>query len=362
MMDQKYCPKCVRTPLDATDYHGEEVDVCRHCGGLWFEKNELSDMLSTVDNGNDEVNFEEQLGECLGASDLNCPDCAESLQRFHLLKDFELEVDVCQSCSGGWIDHEEIEQVEQSPRIRQALSNINGGTSWKTWVFQFLSQMPVEYNIKPHLKPIVTWSLIAMNVVIFLMYFGNESATIEILSQFANTPAHIAQGEQLWTLLTSTFLHGGIIHLLGNMYFLYLIGDNIEDALGHFKFLVLYLVCGVLASVISVLFGPDRVIPSVGASGAIAGLFGLYIIWFRHASLTFMFIVFQKKLSPVWYFAIWLGLNFWGMFTGAEGVDYGAHIGGFIVGILIALALKPYVLKRNPILGMLTDPAAQISR
>ena len=69
MKNQKYCPKCVQSPLDVTHYHGEELDVCRQCGGLWFEKNELNDMLSSVDNGDEDVKFESQLGECLGKSD-----------------------------------------------------------------------------------------------------------------------------------------------------------------------------------------------------------------------------------------------------------------------------------------------------
>ena len=116
------------------------------------------------------------------------------------------------------------------------------------------------------------------------------------------TPSDISEGNKVWTLLTCMFLHGSIMHLLGNMYFLYVVGDNLEDVLGHKRFLIWYLVCGLIASLSSYLVSPTSAIPSVGASGAIAGLFGMYLMWFRHASLTFMIIIYQKKLSAAWFF------------------------------------------------------------
>ena len=116
------------------------------------------------------------------------------------------------------------------------------------------------------------------------------------------TPADISEGNKAWTLLTCMFLHSSIMHLLDNMYFLYVVGDNLEDVLGHKRFLIWYLVCGLIASLSSYLVSPTSAIPSVGASGAIAGLFGMYLMWFRHASLTFMIIIYQKKLSAAWFF------------------------------------------------------------
>ncbi|WKD25797.1 rhomboid family intramembrane serine protease [Pseudoalteromonas sp. KG3] len=256
----------------------------------------------------------------------------------------------------------QLESIEHSPKLKASLDKLNKTISWKTYLFQFLTQMPVEYNLKPKQTPWVTRSLIALNAIIFTLYFFNTTAFAMTLDLFAMNPSKLSQGEHLWTVVTCVFLHGSILHLVGNMYFLYIIGDNLEDVLGHKKFLFWYMVCGLAASFASFIVQPSSTIPSVGASGAIAGLFGMYLMWFRHASLTFMFIIYQKKLSAVWFFVIWLAINIFGMFAAPDGVDYGAHIGGFIAGLLIGFVLKSKITDHNPILKLLNQPEAQIKR
>ena len=361
-MTDKRCPVCRHSLLTPTQHHGQEIDVCHHCGGLWFEKDEMNSVLSAIDNGHDNVDFSGQLGKRLGLAERQCPDCRKSLQHYQLLEQYDLEVDVCHGCDGVWIDQDEIAAVQQSPRLRETLEKLNTQTNWKSWVFQFLSQMPVEYNIRPHRTPWVTWALIVINVLIYFSYAGSDNSMMAAITHFGSTPAELANGEQWWTPLTATFLHGSLLHLAGNMYFLWLTGDNLEDALGHWRFLGLYLLCGLGAGFVRVLMNWNSDIPSVGASGAIAGLFGMYMLWFRHASLTFMIIVWQKKLSPFWYFGIWLGLNLLGMLGNEGGVDYWAHIGGFIIGIIIGLSMHRWVMAKNPLLPLLAQPQAQILR
>lgn len=222
--------------------------------------------------------------------------------------------------------------------------------------------MPVEYNLKPKQTPWVTRGLIVINAIIFALYFFNSDTFMATLDMFAINPSKISQGEHLWTVIICVFLHGSIMHLVGNMYFLYIIGDNLEDVLGHKKFLMWYMICGLAASFASFAVHPNSTIPSVGASGAIAGLFGMYLMWFRHASLTFMIIIYQKKLSAVWFFVIWLGINIFGMLSAPDGVDYGAHLGGFIAGLIIGYLLKTKINQNNPIIRLLNQPEAQLKR
>lgn len=358
----KRCPKCVNVALEVTHYCGEEIDVCRQCGGLWFEKNQVNRMIEEINDGPIGECYSHHFGEPQGSTELNCPDCGSHLEAVHLLKDYQTELDICRKCDGSWIDKDELTSVENSTELRGALDELNKKVSWKTYLFQFLTQMPVEYNLKTKSKSWVNWSLIAINILIFCAYYFNIESFGFVLENFALRPADVNNGQEIWTLLTCVFLHGSVMHLVGNMYFLYIIGDNLEDALGHKKYLMYYLICGIGASLFSLVMSQDPNIPSVGASGAIAGLFGMYLMWFRHASLTFMFVIYQKKLSAVWFFAIWIAINIFGLIVLQDGVDYGAHIGGFVVGLVIGYFLKEKVLAENPLIKLLNQPEAVLKR
>ncbi|MCC5812877.1 MAG: rhomboid family intramembrane serine protease [Ectothiorhodospiraceae bacterium] len=362
MPRSKRCPHCTHQTLQVNYYHGEEVDVCRQCGGLWFEKGNLDAIIAAKDARVEQADFTDNLGQVLGPCDRHCPDCARPLQTCHLLPDYHLDVDVCLQCDGAWVERESVSQVSKSSAIKHALESMNGGVSWKTWVFQFLLRLPVEYNVKPRSTPWVTWTLIALNTLIFLLYAFDTRTFNAVITHFALSPAAIQAGDAYWTFLTAVFLHGSLLHLAGNMYFLWVVGANLEDALGKLRFLGLYLFCGVAAGVVSVLANLGSTIPSVGASGAIAGLFGMYALWFPNASLTFMFFVYQKKLAVYWYFAIWLALNLFGMLAGGQGVDYWAHIGGFVVGLALGAALRRRVWAANPLLAHLAGPEVQLRR
>lgn len=357
----KNCPKC-QLPLQHSEHQKQHVDVCRQCAGMWFEKDEVNRLIEEVNDGPVGEQYDHSFGGHLGKSEHACPECSQSLERYHLLEDFHIEIDVCKSCDGSWIDHEELTGVENSPEVREVLSELNQKVTWKTWLFQMLSQMPVEYNVKPKKTAWVNWSLIIINVLIYFSYHETSEPYFWVLENLAMTPADIILGNEWWTLLSCTFLHGSVMHLVGNMYFLYIIGDNLEDVLGHKKYLLYYLGLGFAASMGSMLVSYGSAIPSVGASGAIAGLFGLYLMWFRHASLTFMFVIYQKKLSAVWFFGIWLAMNIYGAISAPDGVDYGAHLGGFFVGLLVGYLLKETILKTNPMIGLLNQSEVKLKR
>ncbi len=155
---------------------------------------------------------------------------------------------------------------------------------------------------------------------------------------------YAASPHPVWlTIFTSMFMHGGLLHIGGNMLYLWIFGNNIEDALGKVRFLLFYLVCGVLAAAAQIAVGPNSVIPNVGASGAIAGVLGAYLILYPHArvlSIVPLFVFFLANVRAVWVLLFWIGLQLYQGFAGlgmqhGGGVAYFAHIGGFFAGMLL---------------------------
>ncbi|MEQ8367039.1 MAG: rhomboid family intramembrane serine protease [Roseicyclus sp.] len=207
---------------------------------------------------------------------------------------------------------------------------------------------PIRDHNPSNRTPFVTWALIAINVLIFISYYpslgGSERQLMGFFSDWALVPAEVLSGGDGHTLLTSMFLHGGWMHLIGNMLFLYIFGDNLEDLLGHVRFLLFYLASGLAAAFGQILADPSSTIPMVGASGAIAGVMGGYLLFFPRARIDVLVIVFVLvKVFPIpaWLMlGLWFGLqlvNGLAMDVAGGGVAYWAHAGGFVAGVLLVL-------------------------
>ncbi len=211
-------------------------------------------------------------------------------------------------------------------------------------------------------KPYVTWTLVGINVFLFLLdllgaikqgpygFYGP-------LAGWMLVPAELTQGLQsptngltgppaAITVVTSMFLHGGVFHLLGNMLFLVIFGNNIEEVLGRVKYLLFYFLCGIAAALTQVMAQPGSTIPVLGASGAIAGVLGAYLILYPKSkvnTLIFLIIFIKKVPIPAWLLlGLWFFSQFFSQLTHARaggpdqgGVAYLAHIGGFIAGMLL---------------------------
>ncbi|MFT7509323.1 MAG: membrane associated rhomboid family serine protease, partial [Sulfitobacter sp.] len=198
--------------------------------------------------------------------------------------------------------------------------------------------------------PYVTYALLAANILIFVGYYGLFSEP-RALSDFYMTwglvPAQLSSGHGYHALITSMFLHGGIMHLIGNMLFLWIFGDNLEDQMGHSKFLGFYLLGGIGASLLQYATGPLSQVPVIGASGAIAAVLGGYLLLFPRAKVDILMILvvyFRVFTVPAWVMlGLWFGMQ---LFNGVinlgatgGGVAYWAHAGGFIVGLLLVLPI-----------------------
>ncbi|HEY3283456.1 MAG TPA: rhomboid family intramembrane serine protease [Armatimonadota bacterium] len=207
--------------------------------------------------------------------------------------------------------------------------------------------------------PFVTWAIIAINAVVFLNEMGSQTRQgMAYLQGFMMVPREIVTGQDLgipthlepvWlTIFSSMFMHANFAHLAGNMLYLWIFGDNIEDRLGHLKYLLFYLACGVAAAAAHILSDPSSMVPTLGASGAIAGVLGAYLIAYPGAQVT--------TLIPLGFFITirtlpaWVLLGFWFVFqllsqgmgsaVGGRGVAYMAHIGGFLAGMALLSLLS----------------------
>ena len=226
-------------------------------------------------------------------------------------------------------------------------------------------------NSDRRITPVVTWTLIAINVLVFIYQMGHP----EFTSGYSYVPAEITEGRdfagsypvaggrvQLYpgptpiylTLLFAMFMHGGFAHLGGNMLYLWIFGDNVEDRMGHARFLIFYLLTGLLASAAQIFFGPNSMIPNLGASGAIAGVLGAYIVLFPHQSVRVLMWGRIVEIPALIVIGLWGLLQFVGGFGQVSaagdrgGVAYMAHVGGFIAGIVLVFLFRDSQSKRTP--------------
>ena len=228
-------------------------------------------------------------------------------------------------------------------------------------------------NTDRTVTPVANYLLVALNILVFVFLQGlgsNERFTYA----FSAVPQEIVTGKDVvtrdravedplsgerfrvpglqptpfsvyLTLLTSMFMHGGLAHLFGNMLFLWIFGDNVENALGHSRYLIFYLICGLIASLahvfVTVAFGSNPLVPSLGASGAISGVLGGYILLFPHRRVRVIMFRMLTEVPAYMAIGLWFlfqlisGLGVLGSGSQVGGVAYGAHIGGFIAGLIL---------------------------
>lgn len=211
------------------------------------------------------------------------------------------------------------------------------------------------YDENPtRITPYFTYGLIGMNVLVFLHEISLSNTQLEQFFQlYAVIPQQLTTNwsAEWTTLFTSQFLHGGWWHLISNMVYLWVFGNNIEDRLGHLKYLFFYLTCGALAALCQWFIGINSIIPSLGASGAISGVLGAYLIWFPRARITTLiflgFFITTINVPALVIIGIFFLQNLISGFASLQtaanmsvetgGVAYWAHLGGFIVGMIFAV-------------------------
>lgn len=209
--------------------------------------------------------------------------------------------------------------------------------------------IPLRDNIPHRRKPLVTITILTINIIVFLYEISLGRNLKFFLYEYGFVPVRFLLTPNILPLFTSIFLHAGLWHLAGNSLFLWIFADNVEDRLGHFNFLLFYVMCGIFANLVHMLFYIKSDIPTVGASGAIAGVLGAYFLMFPYArvlTLIPFFFFWQMVEIPAFFF-----LGFWFIyqfllgisslsFPGSGGIAFWAHIGGFVGGMFLLKIFK----------------------
>ena len=227
--------------------------------------------------------------------------------------------------------------------------------------------IPLRHTLERHRVPVVNRTLVVANAIFFLAQLFMGSMTERIILTFGYIPARLVNPEAFhyrpWevaiTLVTSLFLHGGFVHLAGNMIYLWVFGDAIEDVMGHLRYFLFYLACGAAGSLAHTVLFPHSTIPSIGASGSIAGLLGAFLVLRPHARIVTLFplVVYwaMAEIPAVVFLPVWFGMQFFNGYLSLEaakrvqevaGIAWWAHVGGFVFGAVAAGAWRLLAKKR----------------
>jgi len=227
--------------------------------------------------------------------------------------------------------------------------------------------IPLKDDIPSYRPPVITVALISINCLIYFLLLSLGEGYQLALVKWGTIPYEVTHGVELTpelsfsiplSLFSSMFLHGGFFHLAGNMLYLWIFGDNVEDQLGHAKFFIFYILCGLAASLLHIFTTPNSQVPMVGASGAIAGVLGAYIIRFPHARiLTLIFFGFFIRIVAVpalfvlgFWFILQLLYALPSIGSTSGGVAWFAHVGGFLAGIVLFKLFVGFSQKRKMLL------------
>jgi len=353
------CPKCLGD-MNEVAVEGVTIDVCASCRGIWLDPGELA-MLRGADT--DLPHAPEQLttgSRYLETTTYICPRCEGGFESFEYAPGSGLIIDRCKDCAGIYLDAGELKKVravtarqrglgltstnEADSQLREAIRSERkrarhiaaGGSSVGVYFFQLLTGLPVEVDAPRQRFPFVVLGLILLNLVVFLFQLAHmgtsPSAQMAFFYQYGLVPGAYLHAQSFWTPLSAMFMHSGWLHLLANMYFLWLFGDNVEDRLNRGVFLIFYLACGLAAFGLHGLLTPQPQLPIVGASGAISGVMGAYLVLYPRRQMYQVLWFIQFRISVVFYLLVWLGLQVLFSAWGGGGVAWFAHIGGFAVG------------------------------
>ena len=330
------CTRC-STSLKQIVFQDTQVQYCARCEGYFLTSEQIHQKLQ----------FDmDVIAESLVVSDthLQCPQDGYSMnEKAFVVGEGKVLFDQCSYCLGIWFDKGEIKEMSQlfaDPKYadEHLVDESKFAFGTRTWWFSLMMSLPMEGNNKVYQYPLGTHTLMIICMLVFAWELAVPEETLDI---FALSPKF--EGAFPASIVTSMFMHQGLGHLFGNMYFLKIFGDNVEDRLGTGVFVIFYLLAGVMGALGFLLGGSD--LPMVGASGAIAGVMAAYMLFFPKTQLYIfpnIFTLFRMiPISTKWFVGGWFVLQIVYSMISDEPIAWFAHIGGFLGGWLLGkLALN----------------------
>jgi membrane associated rhomboid family serine protease/Zn-finger nucleic acid-binding protein len=364
------CPGC-DSDLREKRYHEIAVDTCPACRGIWFDQNELVGFIHLfLEDHQDLPNSTIQLSKAITSTELLdepcrcCPRCGAPLNKINYAYDSNIIVDKCVSCDGIWVDGPEVKQLavytKGNPKLdklgvslaehvteQQELHDMIETApvlagSVGAWLFLPKIILPVGDDTERRTVPVVTLGIILTNIAVLLWMYLMWEDLPSFFAAYGFVPQRIMAGEGKFTFVSAMFLHAGVAHIAGNTLFLWIFGDNVEDAFGHILFAGFYLACGICASLTFLLLHMDSNVAGLGASGAIGGVMGAYFVLYPQARVKTFVICTVLKIPAYLYLGLWFlcQLLFVCAYGAQERIGFSAHTGGFAAGIVLALLLR----------------------
>ncbi|MCK4753113.1 MAG: rhomboid family intramembrane serine protease [Planctomycetes bacterium] len=356
------CPFCSKQ-LKQVKSKSAVVDVCPDCGGIWFDSGELADFANALSQSEKitargRKSLEQKKGKSLFKINEKvrvCPKCNTELSKFNYASDSNIILDKCTGCGGIWADGGEVQHVagylKEDPRTTAVGRNIaeltlafdaSDSDESALSYFMFFPRfvIPLSDDIPYERFPFATVSLIALCVLAFLGQVFLVTDIESFVKNFGFVPARFFGVG----LLSSMFLHGSFLHLFGNMLFLWIFGDNVEDRFSRRGYVIFCLCGGLCASILHGIFNPGSVVPVVGASGFISAVMGAYLVFYPEANITLLCFYRTIEVPVVMYLGGWFFLQLTASFLFKDAyvsnVAWFAHIGGFAFGAVVAFFKK----------------------
>lgn len=363
------CPSCSHK-LRRVRAKSQVLDICPHCQGIWFDADELFDFARELAESD---TVRPETPRLFQPRDVHAPDTAEEarlcphcnrvMQRYNYCCDSNVFLDRCTQCHGIWTDKGELLRIARYLKQDAATIAVGRDLARQTEKLEHINELgelgrdltsraaigmlfmprlilPLSDDEERERFPVITVAIIALCVLAFWGQVSRVTDAEGFLRHYGFTAGRFFS----IGLVTSMFLDAGLLHLISNMYFLWLFGDNVEDKLGRMWFPVFYLFCGIAASALHSAFNWGSLTPAIGASGAISGVMGAYMIFFPFASVRVLFIL-RVVNVPAWLFlGAWFALQLsFGLMHGTQGISHiawFAHVGGFVFGAVVAYVKK----------------------